>query len=135
MSSSGLPAFNRAPLAGRLCVWMPTDRESFVSLEAKTSDNVQMLRLIGFYRRWISPLLPPRCRFLPTCSAYAAEAIECHGLAHGGCLALKRICKCHPFHPGGFDPVPTDKLPVAPSRATSEEHHQTSPKRQNTLNQ
>ncbi|MFK7892153.1 MAG: membrane protein insertion efficiency factor YidD [Granulosicoccus sp.] len=65
-----------------------------------------LLRLIGFYQRWISPVLPPRCRFFPTCSSYAAEALETHGKARGSALALKRFCRCHPFHPGGFDPVP-----------------------------
>lgn len=61
---------------------------------------------IRFYRRWISPLKPPTCRFYPTCSAYALEALEVHGAAKGSWLAVKRICKCHPFHPGGVDPVP-----------------------------
>ncbi len=65
-----------------------------------------MLRLIAFYRRWVSPLLPPRCRFVPSCSAYAAEAIESYGTVRGGWLATRRICRCHPFHPGGYDPVP-----------------------------
>lgn len=61
---------------------------------------------IHFYRKFISPLKPPSCRFLPTCSAYALEAIEVHGAAKGTYLAVRRICKCHPFHKGGFDPVP-----------------------------
>jgi len=61
---------------------------------------------IKFYRRWLSPLKPPACRFYPTCSQYALEAIETHGAARGLWLSVKRICKCHPFHPGGFDPVP-----------------------------
>lgn len=61
---------------------------------------------IRFYRKFISPLKPPTCRFAPTCSAYALEAIEVHGALRGTYLAAKRICKCHPFHPGGFDPVP-----------------------------
>jgi len=58
-----------------------------------------------FYKRFISPFLPPACRFEPTCSVYAAEAIETHGL-YGLWLAVKRILKCQPFHPGGYDPVP-----------------------------
>lgn len=61
---------------------------------------------IRFYRKWISPLKPPTCRFYPSCSAYALEAIEEYGPAKGSWMAVKRICKCHPFHPGGFDPVP-----------------------------
>jgi len=64
---------------------------------------------IRFYRKFISPLKPPTCRFAPTCSAYALEAIEVHGALKGSCLAVCRICKCHPFHRGGFDPVPPGK--------------------------
>jgi putative membrane protein insertion efficiency factor len=69
-----------------------------------------MLSLVKFYRKWISPLKPPTCRFYPTCSAYALEAIEVHGALKGGWLAAKRICKCHPFHPGGVDHVPPKKV-------------------------
>jgi putative membrane protein insertion efficiency factor len=62
--------------------------------------------LIVFYRKAISPLYPPSCRFTPTCSAYALTSIERYGLLAGGWLALKRLAKCHPFHEGGHDPVP-----------------------------
>jgi putative membrane protein insertion efficiency factor len=65
-----------------------------------------LLRLIAFYSRAISPALPPRCRFYPTCSAYAAEAIARHGAARGSWLALRRLGKCAPWHPGGVDLVP-----------------------------
>ena len=66
-----------------------------------------LLWLIRFYQRNISPCFPSRCRFNPTCSAYAQEAIQKHGAARGGFLALKRICKCHPFYKGDpYDPVP-----------------------------
>jgi len=64
---------------------------------------------IVIYRKFISPLKPPTCRFYPTCSAYALEAIEVHGAAKGTWLAVRRIAKCHPFHPGGVDLVPPQK--------------------------
>lgn len=67
--------------------------------------KVCLLGLIRFYRSFISPLKPPTCRFYPTCSLYAIEAIEKYGAIKGGYLAGKRILKCHPFHPGGYDPV------------------------------
>lgn len=60
---------------------------------------------IIFYRKALSPLKPRSCRYYPTCSAYALEAIERHGAARGAVLAVKRIIRCNPFHPGGFDPV------------------------------
>jgi len=61
---------------------------------------------IRFYQIFISPLKPPTCRFYPTCSAYAIKAIQKKGPVKGTWLAIKRIAKCHPFHPGGYDPVP-----------------------------
>ncbi|MGV3244272.1 membrane protein insertion efficiency factor YidD [Staphylococcus sp. 11261D007BR] len=65
--------------------------------------------MIRFYQKVISPLTPPSCRFYPTCSNYTLEAIQVHGVLKGGWLGLKRILKCHPFHEGGFDPVPLKK--------------------------
>ena len=65
-----------------------------------------MLFLIRLYRRYLSPMLGPHCRYTPTCSQYAIEAIEKYGALKGGWLALRRILRCHPFHPGGYDPVP-----------------------------
>jgi putative membrane protein insertion efficiency factor len=65
-----------------------------------------LLLLIEGYRRFVSPLLPRACRFYPSCSAYAAEAIARYGAARGTALAVRRILRCHPFHPGGYDPVP-----------------------------
>lgn len=64
------------------------------------------LGLIRFYRRGISPLLPPSCRYEPTCSAYADEAIRRYGFARGAWLAARRLARCHPFGGKGFDPVP-----------------------------
>jgi uncharacterized protein len=64
------------------------------------------LAIIRFYQRFISPLLPPSCRFTPTCSHYGYEAIQKYGFIKGGWLAIKRIGRCHPFNPGGYDPVP-----------------------------
>ena len=65
-----------------------------------------MLGMIRFYRRFISPMFPPCCRFTPTCSAYALEAIQKYGALKRGYLAVRRILRCNPFHPGGYDPVP-----------------------------
>ncbi len=65
-----------------------------------------LLTLIGIYRQWISPLLGPRCRFIPSCSAYGLEAINRHGALKGCWLTLRRLLRCHPFTPCGCDPVP-----------------------------
>jgi uncharacterized protein len=71
---------------------------------------------IRFYRRFLSPLKgAPSCRFHPTCSAYAIEAIEVHGVFKGSYLAVRRVLKCHPLHPGGLDPVPP-RAPAGSSR-------------------
>lgn len=76
--------------------------------------SVSMLKalfigIIRFYQIIISPLKPPTCRFYPTCSHYGLEAVKRFGALKGGFLTIKRIAKCHPFHPGGFDPVPEKK--------------------------
>ncbi|MGG0176750.1 membrane protein insertion efficiency factor YidD [Gottfriedia acidiceleris] len=71
--------------------------------------NKILIGIIRFYQKWISPATPPSCRFYPTCSNYGLEAIQTHGALKGTYLTTKRILKCHPLHPGGYDPVP-DKI-------------------------
>lgn len=72
----------------------------------KNPFQIMVILLIQFYRLFISPLLGPRCRFQPTCSQYAITAIDRFGLCKGGILTVKRISCCHPWHMGGYDPVP-----------------------------
>lgn len=67
------------------------------------------LAALRLYKRFVSPALPPACRFTPTCSEYAVEAIEKHGVLRGGTLAARRLGRCGPWHPGGYDPVPYRK--------------------------
>ena len=69
------------------------------------------------YRRFVSPLLTPRCRFAPSCSEYALTALAEHGAARGLWLAVKRLARCHPFNPGGYDPVPIRVHPAKPARS------------------
>lgn len=80
-----------------------------------------LLLLVGVYRRFISPALPPSCRFTPSCSAYAVEAIMRHGAAGGTWLTVRRLLRCGPWHPGGHDPVPPGvgrrSVPERPSSA------------------
>jgi putative membrane protein insertion efficiency factor len=76
---------------------------------AELGSRVARTTLVLFVRAYqvgISPLLPPSCRYYPSCSAYAIEALERHGALRGSWLAVKRILRCHPFRPGGYDPVP-----------------------------
>lgn len=65
-----------------------------------------LLAFIRFYRRWISTALPPSCRFYPSCSEYTYQAIEKYGALRGGWMGVRRISRCHPWNPGGYDPVP-----------------------------
>jgi hypothetical protein len=65
-----------------------------------------LIAVVRFYRSSVSPLSSPKCRYSPTCSAYALEALEKYGALKGGALAIRRILRCHPFHKGGYDPVP-----------------------------
>jgi hypothetical protein len=73
--------------------------------------KILLIGLIRGYRVLLSPLLPPMCRFQPTCSQYALEAVDRFGVLQGSWLTAKRICRCHPFHPGGYDPVPRPSQP------------------------
>ncbi|GAA4239122.1 hypothetical protein GCM10022254_57910 [Actinomadura meridiana] len=68
-----------------------------------------LILLVRAYRRFLSPLLGQQCRFQPSCSAYGLEALQVHGALRGTWLTVRRIARCHPFHPGGYDPVPPKK--------------------------
>ena len=76
-------------------------------MNAATASRRVVSAPIRAYRAVVSPLVGPRCRFAPSCSAYAVEAIESRGVIVGLWLALRRVARCHPLHPGGYDPVPT----------------------------
>lgn len=79
-------------------------------MTAKPTPVARALMLpIVFYRRFISPLFGPVCRYQPTCSAYALTALRTHGALRGSWLTVRRVARCHPFHPGGYDPVPPPK--------------------------
>ena len=102
---SSLPETGRRP-----SVLMPTSRAGRV-----------VAAPIVAYRRWISPVLPPRCRFYPSCSEYALTAIAVHGPLRGVGLAIRRLLRCHPFHPGGIDHVPPRRMTPAPLDATTQQ--------------
>lgn len=86
-------------------------------------------KIVRGYQVAISPLMAPRCRFYPTCSSYAIEALEKHGAVKGSWLAIKRISKCHPLHPGGLDPVPDPKQPHVHDPLCGHAHHQNETKK------
>lgn len=85
--------------------WMQRVEQARIS-DAGGAMQSLVVRLIRLYQRFISPLLGSNCRFLPTCSHYTLEAVEKYGVLNGGWLGIKRIARCHPWNPGGFDPVP-----------------------------
>ena len=68
--------------------------------------NTPVILLLSLYKQIVSPILPPACRFEPTCSVYARECFERHGFFRASWLTIRRLSRCHPFHPGGFDPAP-----------------------------
>jgi putative membrane protein insertion efficiency factor len=81
------------------------------------------LWLLQLYKRWISPLLPPACRYVPTCSEYAMEAVERYGVLRGGIMAAWRVLRCHPFVKGGYDPVVKGPQGLKPQSDSGEFRH------------
>jgi putative membrane protein insertion efficiency factor len=81
--------------------------------------NKLLVWLLRAYQLLVSPMLGPSCRFYPSCSNYAIEALKVHGAGRGGWLALRRVCRCHPWNPGGVDPVPVPGEPPSSPTACS----------------
>jgi putative membrane protein insertion efficiency factor len=107
-------------VAGLLAACSSSDPETpSPSAEARGWVAALLLGLIRFYQLAISPWLGRGCRFEPSCSRYAAACIAGHGAAHGSLLSVKRLCKCHPFHPGGYDPPPPPRHIAAASPAVA----------------
>ncbi len=78
-----------------------------------------LVGIVRFYRQWISPALPPTCRFSPSCSAYAMEALMSHGMLRGSWWTARRLLRCGPWHPGGVDPVPPARSPRSHAESES----------------
>lgn len=78
------------------------------------------LWVLGIYKRWVSPALPPSCRYVPTCSEYAMEAVERYGVVRGAAMGAWRLLRCHPFVKGGYDPVVKDPHGRKPSKDTGD---------------
>ncbi|MEN3298537.1 MAG: uncharacterized protein V7633_595 [Pseudonocardia sp.] len=91
-----------------------------------------LIGAVRFYQHWISPALPPTCRFYPSCSAYAVEAVQVHGALRGTGMAVLRLLRCGPWHPGGVDPVPERRAragpgpaaPADPAAGATRAHHE-----------
>ena len=92
-----------------------------VNISMNTALKKVLIGLVRVYRIVISPLFPPCCRYYPTCSAYAVQAIRMHGPIPGAWLALKRVARCHPWAPGGLDPVPARASGSAPGKSSTRE--------------
>jgi uncharacterized protein len=100
----------------------PADPFSPKTASAKLM-RTALIALLRFYKVAVSPMLGNRCRFFPSCSDYAREAIQYHGAAHGTYLAAKRLCRCHPFSAGGIDLVPPPSPPASGSAPRSDSQH------------
>jgi putative membrane protein insertion efficiency factor len=85
--------------------------------------KIVLLALLRLYKVCFSPLLGQHCRFFPSCSDYAREAVTAHGALRGSALAARRLCKCHPWHHGGFDPVPAVTRQTTESSPTASQRH------------
>jgi putative membrane protein insertion efficiency factor len=105
-------ATNDRQTAPRATPRVHRNRRTLASIIGSMHQDAVIARLLiaalRFYKRWISPLLGPRCRFHPTCSEYAMQAVARYGAARGSWLATRRLLRCHPLHPGGHDPVPAN---------------------------
>jgi uncharacterized protein len=110
MTDHGVPGIPQADTTGSCGGTSPVSREREPGIMAR----VLIVPIIG-YQRLISPLIPPRCRFYPSCSQYALESLRVHGAARGLWLTVRRLARCHPFNPGGYDPVP-GRLAAPPAR-------------------
>ena len=100
-----------APTRFESGMWMPIHQcHDGVRLHQGTVIDRLLIAILRAYKRWLSPLLGARCRFHPTCSVYAMQAIARFGALKGGWLATRRVLRCHPLHPGGHDPVPPPTL-------------------------
>ena len=101
----------------------PEDQDDPTPEQARRAGPVARVLLVpvNFYRRWISPVLPPSCRFEPSCSAYAVEALTTHGALRGSWLTIRRLLRCGPWHPGGYDPVPPRRSSTVRSASSANE--------------
>ena len=106
------------------------DTEDQAAPERKPGPVARVLLVpVNFYRRWISPVLPPSCRFEPSCSAYAVEALTTHGALRGSWFSVRRLLRCGPWHPGGYDPVPPRHTDLdEPATNVTVGHHDTAAK-------
>ena len=105
MAPTPFPGEPTEPGTGRAASRLPARAKRLLGILLKVPATIA-IALIAMYRFVLSPWLPPSCRYLPTCSEYAADALRKHGFLRGSWLGARRILRCHPGHPGGYDPVP-----------------------------